>query len=250
MTLDNHFPKLLIFPISHFSEKARWALDAANINYSIVAFSPGKHLDYISRFSPVSSVPILQLSEKEFIQGSSRIIDYAYEKSRLQELASLDPDLELELDNRLGKNVARLVYNNILPSKDKLHAFFQPDLPTLDSTYEIDDLRQLIIGIKRRFNIKKSVIEETRKSLHESCSWLDSMCSKKPHYFQGFNRIILTASALLAPLLSPENHPLTPWISVSGLEPELGKLSDEFSRYKIAQLVKQTYTHYRNVKLQ
>src|SRR3954467_6303760 len=66
--------RLTTFVVSHFSEKARWALDFAGVTYEERRLLPGPHLLVTRRLAKKSSVPILE-HEGQVIQGSSPIPD-------------------------------------------------------------------------------------------------------------------------------------------------------------------------------
>ena len=70
-------PHLHIFPISHFSEKARWALDHHGIGYERTDHVPGFHLLMIRRLGLKRTwVPVLE-TDAGVVQGSGDIIDWA-----------------------------------------------------------------------------------------------------------------------------------------------------------------------------
>ena len=104
-------PRLYTFAISHFAEKARWALDYKGIEYEEKRLVPGSHIPIIRRIAPRTMVPVLVDGEL-VIQGSSAIIDHvdtliperpltpsdASERERAREL---EPWLDRELGEPL-----------------------------------------------------------------------------------------------------------------------------------------------------
>ena len=71
--------RLYTFQISHFAEKARWALDWKGVKYQERRLLPGPHLAVTRRLGTVTSVPIL-VCDGQVVQGSSAIIDFADER--------------------------------------------------------------------------------------------------------------------------------------------------------------------------
>ena len=70
-------PVLYIFAISHYCEKARWALDYLDIDYELVHVAPGEHGRIARKLgAPNTHVPYLSL-DGHVIQGSANIIDWA-----------------------------------------------------------------------------------------------------------------------------------------------------------------------------
>jgi glutathione S-transferase len=103
--------KLLVFPHSHYCEKARWVLDYKNISYEPIAIMPGLHMITVRRYGKRTSVPVL-IHSNISIQGSSEIIDYLERKFPDNNLTPKDPKqiracLEIESDmyQRLGVNI-------------------------------------------------------------------------------------------------------------------------------------------------
>lgn len=66
-------PELLHFPVSHFNEKSRWALDYKGVPHVRTALLPGPHKLRVQRISGQGRVPVLRDGET-VIAGSSRII--------------------------------------------------------------------------------------------------------------------------------------------------------------------------------
>ena len=70
-------PDLYMFSISHYCEKARWALDYLGIDYRLRCTVVGAHTRLAKKYGLDSTaVPIL-VNGDEVIQGSSAIIDWA-----------------------------------------------------------------------------------------------------------------------------------------------------------------------------
>ena len=118
-------PTLIVFAISHYCEKARWALDYLGVDYAVKHIAPGVHHQLAKKLgAPGSSLPILVLSgqgDQAFIQGSSAIIDWA-EANKAADARSLAPqinqqqalDMERRLDDVLGVHVRRFYYSEAL----------------------------------------------------------------------------------------------------------------------------------------
>ena len=64
-------PVLYVFAISHYCEKARWALDYLDVAYKIRYLAPGFHREVAKKFGARrSSLPILEAGE-QVLQGST-----------------------------------------------------------------------------------------------------------------------------------------------------------------------------------
>jgi glutathione S-transferase len=116
--------RLLTIPISHFCEKARWALERAGIEYVEERHVQGIHRIVARRAGGGTTMPVL-VTDEGVLAESEHILRYADE--RLDEDRRLFPaDAELcdevvqlcrELDEGLGPDGRRLMYALMLELK-------------------------------------------------------------------------------------------------------------------------------------
>jgi glutathione S-transferase len=116
--------RLITIPISHFCEKARWALDRAGVEYAEERHVQGIHRFVARRAGGGTTVPVLVTGER-VLSESEDILRYADE--RLEDdlrLFPAEPDLcdEVvglcrELDAGLGPDGRRLMYALMLEQK-------------------------------------------------------------------------------------------------------------------------------------
>jgi glutathione S-transferase len=119
--------RLLTIPISHFCEKARWALDRAGLAYVEERHVQGVHQIKARRVGGGSTVPVLVTEEGVFPE-SENILRYADE--RIDEERRLFPACEgvrdevvplcRELDAGLGPDGRRLMYAHMLGLKGQM----------------------------------------------------------------------------------------------------------------------------------
>jgi glutathione S-transferase len=115
--------RLITIPISHYCEKARWALDRAGI-----AYREERHVQIVHRVASRragggGTVPVLVTAKGTFTQ-SADILTYA--DRHTEPAARLYPDalrsevmaLERDFDRDLGPEGRRWMYFHILPRKD------------------------------------------------------------------------------------------------------------------------------------
>ena len=114
-------PTLYVFSISHYCEKARWALDYRGIDYELRYLAPGEHIEVAKRLRvPRSSVPYLVNGDR-VIQGSAEIINWA-ESLPSANGPRLTPDFDIEAaveietraDDVMGVHVRRYYYSEAL----------------------------------------------------------------------------------------------------------------------------------------
>ena len=115
--------RLVTIPISHYCEKARWALDRAGI-----AYREERHIQIVHRVASRragggGTVPVLVTAEGVFGQSADIL---AYADRNTEPAARLYPDalrdevmvLERDFDSDLGPEGRRWMYFHILPRKD------------------------------------------------------------------------------------------------------------------------------------
>jgi glutathione S-transferase len=105
---------LITIPISHFCEKARWALDRAGIQYRERAHLQGIHWVAVKRAGGGVTAPVLKCDGGLVLAESRDIVAWADERGSL----GLYPgdevrELERDFDARLGPEGRRWMYNEI-----------------------------------------------------------------------------------------------------------------------------------------
>ena len=113
-------PMLYIFTISHYCEKARWALDYLGIDVDVQILAPGTHIEIANKLGlKRGSVPFLRVGEI-VIQGSDAIIHWAEQENKSNAtLGSLNPEViavEKRLDDKLGVHIRRWFYSEAIGS--------------------------------------------------------------------------------------------------------------------------------------
>ena len=97
--------KLYVFAISHYCEKARWALDHFGIAYRLQHTAPGLNRVIAKRLGATAgSLPFLAAADG-VIAGSGAIIDWGESRRApgRASLAGFDPSEVLTLERRLDQ---------------------------------------------------------------------------------------------------------------------------------------------------
>ena len=206
--------KLYVFGISHFCEKARWALDWHGLDYEEVNWPPGPHLVLAKRIGAKrSSVPILH-NGTELIQGSDKIIDWADAQAgaRAPGLTTADAcALEERADKALGIHTRRLAYAECLGTHPHV---VKPALFHNLSPLHLG-LANLLWPVTRRAMIKgykltENAAAESRARVEGELDWLDARLSDGRPFLTGdrFTRADITVASLLSPFVRPDALPL------------------------------------------
>lgn len=210
-------PVLYVFAISHYCEKARWALDYLGIDYTIKYLAPGVHRKVAKKLGlPVSSLPIMKAGNL-VVQGSSDIISWA-ETNKSPGAPLLEPqtknqeclEMEQRLDDLLGVHVRRYFYSEALVEyPSTVRPIFTRDLPLMQKW-----LTAITWGMISKLMIKGMDLGheqglESRQVVEEELNWLDQILADGRHYLIGdsLTRVDITAASLLAPLIRPQRHP-------------------------------------------
>jgi glutathione S-transferase len=111
-------PVLITIPISHYCEKARWALDRAGIDYEEQAHLQVLHWLPVRRAGGKKTAPVLVWGDRVFSDSADIVEAASAEAPPDRGLFSGDPaaaaevrELQRDFDARLGPEGRRWMYN-------------------------------------------------------------------------------------------------------------------------------------------
>ena len=245
-------PVLYVFAISHYCEKARWALEYLGIEYTLKFLPVGAHTSVAKKFGlQQSALPFLQLDER-IIQGSSNIIDWA-EQHRANDSQSLSATsdseanrkLEARLDDLLGVHIRRYFYSEALVEFPRtVLPVFTRDLPLwqrLITAAGWGMIRKIMI---KRMDLGYEQGMESRAVIVNELDWLDETLADGRQFLCGeaLSRVDITAASLIAPLVQPSSHPTYTTMEI----PPRARVDCQAWRTRPSlQWVTQLYEHYR-----
>lgn len=242
-------PVLYTFAVSHFSEKARWALDFTGIDYKEELLAPGPHIITIRPKAEKSSVPVLE-SIGGVCQGSGLIIDYAERMSaqgRLQINGEVDDKLsEARLDRNLGRSLQTLAYSILLKHSDvvqKLFTYRQPfwyGLMLKGGFFVIEQ------SLQNMYSINPQGVKQAEKRFNETIDLLDEIY-EKTHFIDNhrFCRLDLTVASLLSPLVMPPEHPYAELWSGIDIPVDFQAFREKYINRPVFKRVEKFYSEYR-----
>ena len=245
-------PRLITFGISHFCEKARWALDWHHIPYEEIGWPPGWHLVLAKRCGARASTLPIVLDGKSVIQGSGAIIDWAERKAK-EPRRSLVPrgnpaegeEIERRADEFIGTHVRRLAYAVTLPSCPYLvkPALF---LRTSVSNRLIGNVmwpvtRRLMMRV---YDIRPGAASESQAWLESELDWLDNKLADGRRYLLGdrFSRVDLTVASLLSAFAQPKEMAVFHDMKFDTLTADL----ERWSQRPVMRWVISQYQQHRN----
>jgi glutathione S-transferase len=228
-------PVLWHIPVSHYSEKARWALDYKGVDYERRAPMPGAHMvvaGWLTR-GKGKTFPLLVI-DGERIADSTAIIAALERRIPQPALYPADPAdrtraLELEnfFDEQLGPHIRLLVWHELRRDPERMADLTEQMVPqALGGLPGARGFGRALGGTFTR--LRYGVADETaaadaRTAVLAALDHLDAeLAATNGEYLVGdsFSVADLTASALFYPFVNPPEGP--------GMVPDLPAPLEEF----------------------
>lgn len=207
--------RLVTIPISHYCEKARWALERAGLDYREERHVQGIHRVMARRAGGRSTVPVLVCDEGVFAE-SEDILSYADRHVAPERRLYPDDDGERAevlattrwLDAGLGPEGRRLMYANMLPQRKLMLAVNNQGVPRWEAVAMTATWPVAVRWGKRELNIGADAEEvaarNVRAAFEEVARRLDAgggyLCLGR------FTAADLTFAALSAAVLVPPRY--------------------------------------------
>lgn len=235
------------FPISHYCEKVRWALEYKNIAYKKVNLHPGLHAKKAKKLTSHSSLPIL-VHDKKIINESSQIISYLDQTFVENSLTPNNQDLKKEAmqweifaDEEIGSDVRRICYHTLLNHPDIITPYFTDGGPWYGNLYMKITFPKLSQTMRNLMKLDDATVIQINQRLTQSIEKAYTHI-KDREFFVGdsFIRADLAMASLLAPLFRaknygiewPEKYPEPLHSSIEGYENKLDWVHRIYSQYR------------------
>jgi glutathione S-transferase len=208
-------PVLITIPISHYCEKARWALDRAGIAYRERAHLQVMHWIPVARAGGGKTAPVLVWGDRVFTD-SADIVEEADVRARPDRaLFPEDPAaaaevraLQRDFDETLGPEGRRWMYFNLRGRRDIAIAYACTGVPTWQRrglplvyplvTRIIDRYLDITPASAQRSEVEvRAVFDSVAERLGDDRPYL---CGER------FSAADLTFASLAAPLLMPPQY--------------------------------------------
>lgn len=241
--------RLNTFSLSHFSEKARWALDFNQLDYTERVLVPGAHLWTLWRLQAKSTVPLLE-HDGELVQGSGAILDYLEQRLHAKRLgvpaaqAARCAELEALADRAFGLGIQRIFYGPLLQNRSTVVALWKQGGPLWSSAFYRLAFPLMAQGVSRRYKIRPDKVAEAKDLFRRSLASTDLILRDNPYLLgDQITRADITVASLLAPLCNPPEH-VTRW-PVS-MPPEIAAFQAEFRGHPTWDFVLRLYHQQRH----
>lgn len=206
--------RLYQFPLSLYCEKTRWNLDWKRLEYRTVDMMPGAHAFTAWRLARQRSLPILQ-DGQDCIGDSTRIALYLeqhYPQHPLLPSDRAERQAILALEDffdELGEHVRRCVWSLAVDTPEVSEIFFREYAGLMRWTGNVGRplLRQMI---RRTFDVYPDNVEASWPRVFDGILTVEKILQENSSgYLAGtrFSLADLTAAAMLAPLVGPEESP-------------------------------------------
>jgi glutathione S-transferase len=246
-------PTIYLFAISHYCEKALFALDHFRIDHRSVPLAPGPHIKFCRSLGiDDSTLPVLV--DGEFVlQGSANIVDWAEAHNTSPELALETADdtlacreIEQRLDGVFGVHVRRYFYSEaLLQQPQQVRPIFCKGLPWTEQLIVRVAWGKICQAMIRGLDLGPEQGLESKQIIETELAWLDDILADERQFLVGkrFSRADLAAASLLSPLALPVEHP-----SYHSLKIPPGIAADLaiWQRRPSLRWVREIYRRYRN----
>lgn len=216
--------RLTTIPLSHYCEKARWALDRQRVPYvehgHLPLFAWGPALWAGGK----RTVPVLVDDDGRAHASSSEIVAYA--DARRGDRPALLPaaqDAEVRawvarFDKDLGPAARRIAYAAVLPDKALALALVGDGAPAWEVALARPAFPLIARLLKRGLKIDDAGVARSRAKLAAVFAAVEQLLGEGRRYLVGdaLTAADLTFAALAAPLLLPPEYP-TRWPSLDAL---------------------------------
>jgi glutathione S-transferase len=202
--------QLYDFAFSHYSEKARWALDFKGVPYAPHHLLPGFHMRTTRRLAPRSCVPILA-GEGKVVQDSTEIINFLEQTFPDPPLTPADPNqaneaLEWEeyLDEEIGVTLRQWFYFHVLPDRRRAIRFLCQGASGPQRVLFGCAFAPIRRAMTQMMDIHPAPAKEAERRLLLALDKLDNALAHRTFLVADrFSRADLTACALLWPFCRP-----------------------------------------------
>jgi glutathione S-transferase len=242
-------PVLWHLKVSHYNEKARWALDYKGVRHVRRAAIPGRHAPIARRLSGGQTFPVLVLDGQP-IGDSTRIIEELERRQPEPALYPADPEarrraLELEdyFDEGLGPQVRMLVIHHLLPDANLMLGTFTPDLRGARRLMA----RATFPPLRRRIAAQFGIDDGSVAAAYDQVRAAGELFARERQpsgYLVGdrFTVADLTLAALCSPAVAPEQFP---YPQPQRDHPRLARLRAALAESGLAGWVRDIYARHR-----
>ncbi len=207
--------RLITIPVSHYSEKARWALEYLHIPFRELAHMPPFHRNATKKYGG-TSVPVLVTDTGAATDSTDilRYLDRLYPDKLYPsdpQLQLLGTELEILFNGTLGVHTRRWGYSYLLAPK-LLYPRWTLGVPIWEKLLFPAIFPSISKIVRSSFNITETSAAESAREIEIVFDRVDGLLADGRKYLLGdrFSAVDITFAALAAPILQPPEHHTKP----------------------------------------
>lgn len=211
-------PRLITIPVSHYCEKARWALDRALIDYVEEGHAPMLHWR-ATLPKHTRTVPIL-VTTGSVLKSSSEIVRWCDARTTGgKHLYPTDPsqrreveELEAHFDAKLGPATRRWAYSYLLPDRRAALEVLTPGIPAAEARALADGYSLIAKVMARGMGVNEAGAQRSRERIRAIFAEVSGRLADGRRYLVGerFSAADLAFAALAIPAVAPPSFPWLP----------------------------------------
>ena len=242
--------ELHMFPMSHFNEKVRWALDFKGIPHIRIPYMPGPHAGKIRKLSGQEQTPVVRFDKDDVLSGSTDIILELEKRFTEPALLPADEsqrrqamDIVEKFDGDIAVKERRSLFVHLMEEPDYLCAMFSRG-QTPAKRFFYRRMLPLVKGMMRRkMDIHPDALEEGVALTRQAFDFVAETSTATGYLVGGhFSIADLTAAAILAPSVDvphPDMQKPRPVV------PRVQAYLDQFADHPGAAWVRTMYQRHR-----
>lgn len=207
--------RLITIPISHYCEKARWALDRAGMRYREERHIQGVHMLRARRAGGGITVPVL-VTPDGTIGESEDILHWVDERLPAEHRLYPPPGPERDevqriarrLDAELGPKGRRNIYIHMLRDRELLLRFNNTGVPRWEDRFLRHGFGLVMPLVRRRLAITPGIEVSDERDIWRELDWVAELLADGRPYLSGerFGAADLTFGALSAAVVAPPDY--------------------------------------------
>jgi glutathione S-transferase len=205
--------RFVTIPLSHYCERARWALDLSGISYREEPHVPLFHRLATSRAGG-RTVPVLVVG-REVIDDSAGIVRWVNQRvpragllpSHAEERQTV-VEYERFIEREIGPHVRRWAYGHLLQQYQLLKPCFTRHAPTIERWLAPVTVRLTLPLIRRVYRIDAARAQQSLRRARAALDDIGRRLSPTNRYLVGsqLSSADITLGALAAPLVFPDQY--------------------------------------------
>jgi glutathione S-transferase len=204
---------LITIPLSHYCEKARWALDRVRLPYREEAHAPLFHRMATRRHAG-SSVPVLVHGDQKLTESAAILehadqsagggVLYPIEAAQRAEVAAL----EQRFDKQLGPHIRRWGYGHLLSQPGLLRSVWSRGVPRFEARLLLVTTSLTVRLVRAGYDVTPASAQRSLEHVHRIFDEVGQRLGDGRRYLAGdhFTAADLTFASLAAPAVFPAEY--------------------------------------------